>query len=98
MGCSTTPILIGYDLTLVGSIIANKEFVATFGTYDSAVSNTILPADHQLVWTVVQFVAAAVCAFLSGYLNDFMGRRSCFFLTVLYATPSRKRINHWITD
>ncbi|KAL5610622.1 hypothetical protein FOBRF1_006739 [Fusarium oxysporum] len=82
LGCSTTPILIGYDLTLVGSIIANKEFAQAFGTYDNAVGKWILPANHQLAWTIVQFVSAAVCAFLSGYLNDFFGRRWCFFLTV----------------
>ncbi|CRL22813.1 unnamed protein product [Penicillium camemberti] len=29
--CSTTPILIGYDLTLIGFIIANSKFVQQFG-------------------------------------------------------------------
>lgn len=66
----------------MGSIIANKEFVKTFGSYDEAVGAQILPADHQLVWTIVQFVAAAACALGSGYLNDYLGRRMCFFLTV----------------
>ncbi|GME43046.1 maltose permease [Neofusicoccum parvum] len=82
LGCSTTPILIGYDLTLVGSIIANEEFVKGFGTYNDKVGTWILPADHQLIWTIVQYVSAAACAFAAGFLNDLCGRRFCFFLTV----------------
>ncbi|KAL0253001.1 hypothetical protein SLS55_010672 [Diplodia seriata] len=70
LGCSTTPILIGYDLTLVGSIIANEEFIQAFGVYDRSVDGWILPADHQLIWTIVQYVSAAGCAFLAGFLND----------------------------
>ncbi|KAK7413392.1 hypothetical protein QQX98_007769 [Neonectria punicea] len=81
-GCSTTPILIGYDLTLIGSIIANKEFVQYFGVHDDDLDVWTLPASRQLIWTVVQFVAAIVAAFTSGLLNDRFGRRPCFFITV----------------
>ncbi|KKY14257.1 putative mfs hexose transporter [Diplodia seriata] len=82
LGCSTTPILIGYDMTLVGSIIANEEFIQAFGVYDRNIDGWILPADHQLIWTIVQYVSAAGCAFLAGFLNDICGRRVCFFLTI----------------
>lgn len=81
-GCSTTPILIGYDLTLIGSIIANKEFVKDFGVYDDNLDVWTLPASRQLIWTVIQFVAAILAAFASGLLNDHFGRRICFFITV----------------
>lgn len=56
-GCSTTPVLIGYDLTLIGSIIANKQFVKDFGVFDEALGAWTLPASRQLLWTIVQFVA-----------------------------------------
>ncbi|KAJ6042992.1 maltose permease [Penicillium canescens] len=80
--CSTTPILIGYDLTLVGSIIANTQFIRQFGVYDQASQAWSLPADHQLVWSIVQYVTAMVVAIVSGSLNDTFGRRVCFLLTV----------------
>ncbi|KAH7131317.1 maltose permease [Dactylonectria macrodidyma] len=81
-GCSTTPILIGYDLTLIGSIIANKEFVKHFGVYDDNLVAWTLPANRQLIWTVIQFVSAILAAFAAGMLNDYFGRRICFFMTV----------------
>lgn len=74
--------LIGFDLTLVGSIIANESFVQKFGTYDESVGKVVLPATEQLVWTIVQYTSAIASAFLSGYLNDFGGRRVSFFVTV----------------
>ncbi|RYP48306.1 hypothetical protein DL768_005791 [Monosporascus sp. mg162] len=81
-GCSTTPILIGYDLTLIGSIIANEEFVKDFGVYDAHVDAWALPAKRQLIWTIIQFVSAILAAFAAGMLNDHFGRRICFFMTV----------------
>ncbi|KAL4793232.1 general substrate transporter [Aspergillus venezuelensis] len=82
LACSTTPILIGYDLTLIGSIIANAQFIEQFGVYDQASQTWSLPADHQLVWSIVQYVVAMLAAIVSGYLNDIWGRRVCFLLTV----------------
>ncbi|KAJ5748414.1 uncharacterized protein N7511_010110 [Penicillium nucicola] len=84
-GCSTTPILIGYDLTLIGSIIANSEFVEKFGVYDAGTASWTLPANRQLAWTLVQYVSAMAAAIASGYLNDTFGRRICFFITILLA-------------
>ncbi|PWY78023.1 maltose permease [Aspergillus sclerotioniger CBS 115572] len=83
--CSTTPILIGYDLTLIGSIIANTEFVRQFGVYDHSLQTWLLPANYQLVWSIVQYVSAIVTAICGGYLNDIFGRRVCFLMTVLLA-------------
>ncbi|KAJ5181841.1 hypothetical protein N7449_011988 [Penicillium cf. viridicatum] len=80
--CSTTPILIGYDLTLIGSIIANSKFVQQFGVYDEGLQVWTLPAGHQLVWTIVQYVSAIISAIGSGSLNDMFGRRICFLITV----------------
>ncbi|PYH87219.1 maltose permease [Aspergillus uvarum CBS 121591] len=80
--CSTTPILIGYDLTLIGSVIANTEFVHHFGRYDEAQQVWSLPANYQLVWSIVQYVSAMSSALGSGYLNDTLGRRVGFFTTV----------------
>ncbi|WQF85530.1 Putative major facilitator, sugar transporter, MFS transporter superfamily [Colletotrichum destructivum] len=82
LGCSTAPIIIGYDLTLMGSIIANREFVKKFGVFDENIGNLTLPASQQLVWTIVQYVAAIVTAFVAGQLNDVCGRRFFFFFTV----------------
>ncbi|OKL55567.1 hypothetical protein UA08_09146 [Talaromyces atroroseus] len=84
--CSTTPILIGYDLTLIGSIIANTEFVKQFGVYSEALQTWSLPASYQLVWTIVQYSSAILSAIGSGYLNDYFGRRVCFVVTVLLTT------------
>ncbi|KAK7409524.1 hypothetical protein QQX98_008308 [Neonectria punicea] len=80
--CSTAPILVGYDLTLIGSIIANKEFVKTFGVYNVDLEAWALPADRQLIWSVVQYVAAGTASLVAGLLNDFLGRRLCFFTTI----------------
>lgn len=88
LACSTTPILIGYDLTLIGSIIANKQFVKQFGVFDDSLEVWTLPAERQLIWTVVQFVAAIVSALGSGQLNDVWGRRLCFYMTVGCAIAS----------
>ena len=41
--------LIGYDLTLIGSIIANREFVMQFGFYDEDLQMWTLLADRQVV-------------------------------------------------
>ncbi|KAF6828095.1 sugar transporter [Colletotrichum plurivorum] len=81
-GCSTTPVLIGYYLTLIGSIIANKQFVKDFGVFDKGLGVWTLPANRQLLWTIAQFVAAILSALGSGQLNDIFGRRACFFLTI----------------
>ncbi|KAJ5646000.1 Major facilitator superfamily domaingeneral substrate transporter [Penicillium lividum] len=80
--CSTTPILIGYDLTLIGSIIANSQFVEQFGVYDQALESYTLPAGHQPVWTIVQYCSAIASAMGSGILIDMLGRRICFLITV----------------
>lgn len=85
-GCSTTPILIGYDLTLIGSIIANEEFAKFFGVLDQELDTWTLPADRQLVWSIVQYVSAFTAAFASGFLNDIFGRRICFLTTVRYVS------------
>ncbi len=67
---------------LVGSIIANKEFVKDFGVFDESIGVWTLPANRQLTWTIIQFVAAILSALGSGQLNDLWGRRLCFFVTV----------------
>ncbi|KAJ0424998.1 general substrate transporter [Aspergillus carlsbadensis] len=41
-----------------------------------------LPADHQLVWSIVQYISAMAAAIASGSLNDLFGRRVCFLITV----------------
>ncbi|KAJ5689679.1 maltose permease [Penicillium macrosclerotiorum] len=82
LACTTTPILIGYDLTLIGSIIANTEFIKQFGVYDLASQSWSLPANHQLVWSIVQYTSAMAAAILSGSMNDIFGRRLCFLITV----------------
>ncbi|PYI03522.1 general substrate transporter [Aspergillus sclerotiicarbonarius CBS 121057] len=78
-------VLAGYDLTLIGSIIANNEFVQQFGRYDDTSQTWSLPANYQLVWSIVQYVSATVSALCGGYLNDTFGRRVCFLITVLLA-------------
>ncbi|CRG92313.1 High-affinity glucose transporter HXT2 [Talaromyces islandicus] len=80
--CSSGAVLIGYDMTFIGSIIANEEFIKQFGLYDTNISTWILPANYQLVWSVVQYVAAMVGAFGIGLLSDRFGRRVCFYVTV----------------
>ncbi|OAL49305.1 general substrate transporter [Pyrenochaeta sp. DS3sAY3a] len=98
VACSSIAVLIGYDLMMIGSIIANKEFVESFGVYDSALDAWTLPADRQLVWTICQFLAAMLGAVLVGQLSDWFGRRLCFFITVLLTvTGSVIELvsNHW---
>ncbi|KAK7414421.1 hypothetical protein QQX98_006699 [Neonectria punicea] len=80
--CASLAVLIGYDLTLIGSIIANAEFVKKFGVYDDRLEVWTLPADRQLAWTICQFLAAIVGAFTVGSINDRFGRRICFHTTL----------------
>ncbi|OKL63513.1 hypothetical protein UA08_02058 [Talaromyces atroroseus] len=85
--CSSAAILIGYDMTLIGSIIANTEFVEFFGTYDNAAQSWALPASHQLIWSLVQYVSALVGALCSGLFNDTFGRRPAFLSVILCKAP-----------
>lgn len=83
LGCSAAPVLIGYDLTMMGSIIANEEFIKSFGMYDVKASAWVLPADRQLVWSIVQYLSAIAGAFSAGLVNDRWGRRVGFYTTIL---------------
>lgn len=83
VACSSIAVLIGYDLMMIGSIIANKEFVKSFGIHDPKLDIWTLPANRQLVWTICQFLAAMLGAVVVGQLSDWFGRRLCFFVTVL---------------
>jgi MFS family permease len=99
LACSTTPVLIGYDLTLIGSIIANQQFIEQFGVYDTASQALSLPADNQLVWSILQYISVMAAAIASGSLNDIFGRRVCFLITVgyvprIWSTPRTRRANH----
>jgi MFS family permease len=69
-------------MTRIGSIIANQQFIEQFGVYDSPSQAWSLPADHQLVWSIVQYISAMAAAIASGSLNDLFGRRVCFLITV----------------
>lgn len=80
--CSSAAVLIGYDMTLIGSIIAVPSFVQHFGTFDEGSQSWTLPADEQLIWSIVQYISAMVGAFGSGHINDILGRRFVFFLIV----------------
>ncbi|RTE72058.1 hypothetical protein BHE90_013536 [Fusarium euwallaceae] len=82
LACSSAAVLIGYDMTLIGSIIANVEFVKKFGKYDADTDSWTLPADEQLVWSVVQYVSAMCGAMGAGYMNDMIGRRAVFHILV----------------
>ncbi|KAH8670671.1 general substrate transporter [Ilyonectria robusta] len=82
LACSSGAVLIGYDMTLIGSIIANAEFVHKFGIHDAATDTWSLPADRQLYWSIVQYVCAMAGAIGSGYLNDVVGRRPVFLFLV----------------
>lgn len=77
--------MIGYDMCLFGSILANAEFVKKFGRYDSSVDAWTLPADWQLVWTLVQFFCAISGSFIVGSFSDWLGRRAVFFSIVILA-------------
>ena len=83
LGCAFVAVLIGYDLNLIGSIIANKEFVRSFGQFDDTLGVWILPADRQLAWTISQFLAAILGAALVGQFSDRFGRRLCVFINIL---------------
>ncbi|KAK9238582.1 high-affinity glucose transporter HXT2 [Lipomyces kononenkoae] len=82
VACSSAAVLIGYDLTLMGPIIANKEFVFTFGTYDDRLQVWTLRASRQLVWTIVGSIAGVLGAVGVGFLNNSFGRRFSFLSTV----------------
>ncbi|RSL59605.1 hypothetical protein CEP51_013891 [Fusarium floridanum] len=82
LGCSMAPILIGYDLTMIGSIIANDEFIKHFGRFDETLDVWVLPANRQLIWTIMQYVAAIISAITAGVIIDMFGRRTGFLTTV----------------
>ncbi|OTB09490.1 hypothetical protein M426DRAFT_50433 [Hypoxylon sp. CI-4A] len=96
--CSSAAVLIGYDMNIIGSIIANTEFVRTFGVYDATLDTWTLPALRQLVWTICQFTAAIVGATIVGQLSDVFGRRICFISTIVLTvigTVIELVSNHW---
>ncbi|KAL1604794.1 hypothetical protein SLS60_004334 [Paraconiothyrium brasiliense] len=76
--CSSAAVLIGYDLYLIGSIIANPTFVEYFGVYDESIQAWALPADRQLVWSIVQYCSAMVGALVSRLLDDMFGKKLNF--------------------
>ncbi|KAH7124327.1 general substrate transporter [Dactylonectria macrodidyma] len=80
--CASMAILIGYDLNLMGSIIANNEFVKSFGVYDESLEAWTLPANRQLAWTICQFLSAILGAWTVGMISDRVGRRLCVFINV----------------
>lgn len=80
--CSSAAVLVGFGLTLIGSIIANKEYVKSFGVYHSHTGAWTLPASQQLVWTIVQFSAAFLGAFAAGLGNDKFGRQILFYVFI----------------
>ncbi|CAH0055630.1 unnamed protein product [Clonostachys solani] len=80
--CAAIAILIGYDLNLIGSIIANAEFTESFGEFDIGLGVWTLPANRQLAWTICQFVSAMLGAFTVGMISDKWGRKLCGFITV----------------
>ncbi|SPO07216.1 uncharacterized protein DNG_09910 [Cephalotrichum gorgonifer] len=82
LACSMGAVLVGYDMTMIGSIIANVEFVQQFGVYHSESETWTLPASTQLYWTVIQYVCAMAAAVTSGALNDTFGRRPVFICIV----------------
>ncbi|KAF2017007.1 general substrate transporter [Aaosphaeria arxii CBS 175.79] len=98
LGCSSIAVLVGYDMMIIGSIIANKEFIKAFGVHDSGANAWTLPADRQLVWTICQFCAAILGAVTVGQVSDMFGRRVCFITTILLTTIGtvvELVSNHW---
>lgn len=86
--CSSAAVLIGYDMTLIGSIIAVPSFVQHFGVWNESTGSWTLPANQQLVWSIVQYISAVVGAFGSAHINEFFGRRIVFYTIVGYVkTP-----------
>ncbi|KAL2842159.1 general substrate transporter [Aspergillus pseudoustus] len=81
--CSMAAVLVGYDMYMIGSIIATQEFIKQFGVYHDSLETWTLPANRQLVWTVCQFVAAIFGAIIVGQISDMIGRRMCFIVTIV---------------
>ncbi|KAL2861785.1 general substrate transporter [Aspergillus pseudodeflectus] len=80
--CSAAAVLVGYDMYMIGSIIANQEFIEQFGVYHDSLDTWTLPANRQLVWTICQFAAAILGAVIVGQISDVLGRRVCFLATI----------------
>ncbi|EQB49238.1 hypothetical protein CGLO_11440 [Colletotrichum gloeosporioides Cg-14] len=80
--CASVAIVIGYDMNLIGSIIANKEFVKRFGVFNEEHQAWTLPADRQLAWTICQFCSAMLGAVIVGTASDRFGRRICVFINI----------------
>ncbi|KAI3041351.1 hypothetical protein CBS147352_9541 [Aspergillus niger] len=83
LACSSAATLVGYDTTLIGSIIANEQFIIQFGVYDTSLQQWTLPATRQMIWTMVQFISAAMGAVIVGYLSDRLGRLVCLYGTIV---------------
>ena len=76
-------VMVGYDMTMIGSIIAKPEFVEHFGVYNAPTESWSLPASTQLYWTIIQYVCAMAGALGAGFLNDTFGRRPVFIVIIL---------------
>ncbi|KAK9238592.1 high-affinity glucose transporter HXT2 [Lipomyces kononenkoae] len=82
VACSSAAVLIGFDAMLMGSVIANTEFLYKFGAYDEGLHVWTLPAYQQLIWTIVSSIGCMVGALAIGILSDNFGRRFAFLTTV----------------
>ncbi|KAJ0349163.1 hypothetical protein COL154_013633 [Colletotrichum chrysophilum] len=80
--CASVAIVIGYDMNLIGSISADKEFVKQFGVFNEEHQAWTLPADRQLAWTICQFCSAILGAVIVGTASDRFGRRICVFINI----------------
>ena len=69
----------GYQISITGTIIANKGFIAQFGTAHSSAGKLILDANVLAVWGGIQSLGQGIGMLTMHFVADNLGRKIAFF-------------------
>lgn len=69
----------GYQISVTGTIIANKGFIKQFGTAHSAAGALILDANVLAVWGGIQSLGQGIGMLTMHFVADGFGRKVAFF-------------------
>jgi MFS family permease len=83
----------GYANSVIGSIVANRGFIAQYGTVkDPKTGKLALNATHIALWGALYFVTAVLIQTVGPYCADRFGRKFnmwaiTFFITLVSSSP-----------